>query len=150
MRSYETARRVMMIAHSIRRASAEKFSCRISEIHWGECLRMAWAEVKAEDSKTIVVDTIRTFTNSWTKPGTTEERLYLNEKKSAAFIGLEVRRYKSGSIKYAELDGEEISHSEAYRIFRSMEKVYFDVTTGKWIHPYGDKALNLILEKLAA
>ena len=41
------ASRAMKLAHHIRRESAERFGCRISEIHWGECLRMAWAEVKA-------------------------------------------------------------------------------------------------------
>lgn len=52
MRTYETARRVMITAHQVRRAAAEKFSCRISEIHWGECLRMAWASVKTPAIRT--------------------------------------------------------------------------------------------------
>ena len=152
MRTYETARRVMTTAHNIRRAAAEKFNCRISEIHWGECLRMAWASVKEEgNTMNNTIDIIRTFTNSWTHPRTGEERLYLNEDKAAKFIGLEVRRYKTGNIKFSEIDGEEISHSEAYRILGSMDRVFFDVTTGTWDHRHtSDRALKLILAKLSA
>ena len=146
MRTYEIARRVMTTAHNIRRAAAEKFNCRISEIHWGECLRMAWASVKED-----IIDTIRMFTNSWTHPRTGAERLYLDEDKAAKFIGLEVRRYKTGNIKFSAIDGEEISHSEAYRILGSMDRVFFDVTTGTWDHRHtSDRALKIILAKLSA
>jgi len=31
----------MTRAHQIRRAAAEKFNCKVSEIHFGECLRLA-------------------------------------------------------------------------------------------------------------
>lgn len=31
----------MTKAHQIRKAAAEKFNCKVSEIHFGECLRMA-------------------------------------------------------------------------------------------------------------
>lgn len=144
MINYEIARRVMTTAHNIRREAATKFSCPISEIHWGECLRMAWAEVRNPST----LDIIRTFTDSWTKPGTSEERLYLDEGKAAQFIGLEVLRYKSGSIKHAKLEGEAISNSAAEKIFFSMAKAYFDVATGTWIHPFGNKAVNLITKKL--
>ena len=150
MRAYETARRVMITAHSIRRAAAIRFSCRISEIHWGECLRMAWAGVKAEIKNSSIVDTIRTFTKSWMKPGTSEERLYIDEAKAAAFIGLEVLSYKSGSIKAAKLNGEDISNNAANKIFFSMGKAYYDVTRAQWFTCFGDKALKLILEKLSA
>ena len=94
------------------------------------------------------LETIKTFTKSWTKPGTTEERLYLDREKAAAFIGLAVSRYKSGSIKHAELDGEEISNSQAHKIFSSMDKAYYDVSSGTWHHEYGEKAVDLIRGKL--
>ena len=41
------ASRAMKAAHRIRREAAERFGCRLSEIRWSECLKMAWAEVKA-------------------------------------------------------------------------------------------------------
>ena len=96
------------------------------------------------------IDTIRTFTHSWTKPGTTEERLYLDEDKAAAFIGLNVIRYKSGSIKNATLNGEEISNNKADKIFFSMGRAYYDVASETWHHPFGNRAVELILAKLAA
>ena len=151
MTTYETARRVMTTAHNIRRAAAEKFNCRISEIHWGECLRMAWASVKEEgNTMNNTIDIIRTFTHSWTKPGTTEERLYLDEDKTAKFIGLNVIRYKSGSIKHATLNGEEISNNKADKIFFSMGRAYYDVTSETWHHPFGNRAVEMILAKLEA
>lgn len=42
-----TARRVMILAHSLRKAAAARFNCAASEILFSECLRMAWAEIKA-------------------------------------------------------------------------------------------------------
>ena len=33
------ARRVMIIAHTFRREAAARYSCRISEICWSECLK---------------------------------------------------------------------------------------------------------------
>lgn len=43
-----TARRVMILAHATRRAAAARFNCPASDILFSECLRMAWAEIKAE------------------------------------------------------------------------------------------------------
>ena len=145
----ETTRRVMTTAHQIRRSAAERFNCLISEILWSECLRMAWAEVKTASKKHSIVNTIRTFTNSWTKPGTNEERLYLDKGKTADFIGLEADRYKSGSIKSAILNGEKISNNYAFKIFLSMDKAYYNVQNGKW-YALSDEAIDLIIEKIDA
>lgn len=51
-----TARRVMIIAHATRRAAAARWNCRLGEIAWSECLRMAWADVKAESRPQIKVN----------------------------------------------------------------------------------------------
>lgn len=41
--TYDLAR-VMRRAWSIRRAAAAEFDCKVTAVHWGECLRAAWAE----------------------------------------------------------------------------------------------------------
>lgn len=38
--------RAMRRAHEIRRDAATRLNCTTSEIHWGECLRQAWAEIR--------------------------------------------------------------------------------------------------------
>lgn len=43
-----------------------------------------------------------------------QTRYYVNGWTEA--VGLEVERYKTGSIRFAYLDGEHISNAEAYRI----------------------------------
>ena len=57
----ETARRVMILAHATRCAAAARFNCKTSEINWSECLKMAWAEVKAEASKPKIVTNEKGF-----------------------------------------------------------------------------------------
>ena len=42
----ETARRVMTTAWTIRRNAATHFACRVSEIAFSPCLRMAWQQVR--------------------------------------------------------------------------------------------------------
>ena len=39
-------RRVMMLAHAIRREAVARYNCKASEIIFGECLKMAWNAVK--------------------------------------------------------------------------------------------------------
>jgi transcriptional regulator with XRE-family HTH domain len=51
--------------------------------------------------------------------------LYLEQDVWAELIGLDVRRRRNGNISYAELDGERISNSRAYRILGSVEYVYW-------------------------
>lgn len=94
------------------------------------------------------IETIRTFTKSWTHPRTGEERLYLDQDAACRFIGLDVLRYKSGSIKHATLDGETISNTLAFRIVGAMHKAYYSLTTGKW-YADRDDAIDLIIDKLA-
>ena len=54
-------RRVMMLAHAIRRAAAARFDCRAAEIIFGECLKMAWAEIKAEANKSQIITNEKGF-----------------------------------------------------------------------------------------
>ena len=94
------------------------------------------------------LETIRSFTNSWTHPRTSEERLYLDQDAACRFIGLAVQRYKSGGIKHATLDGERVSNTLAFRIVGSMHRAYYSVTTGKW-YADRDDAIDLVIDKLA-
>lgn len=55
------------------------------------------------------------------------DRVYLNDWER--FIGLEITRYNTGNIRFALLDNETISNSEAGRILGAVRKVYFDVPT---------------------
>ena len=54
-------RRVMMRAHAIRRVAAARFDCRAAEIIFGECLRQAWAEIKAEACKPQIITNEKGF-----------------------------------------------------------------------------------------
>lgn len=103
-----------------------------------------------EDAMFDKLATIRTFTKSWTKPGTDQERLYIDKNAAAAFVGLEVQYYKSGAVKSAYLDGEKLSNNKAQKIIDSMSKTYFDVSSGEWVTGWSDEALDLITEKLEA
>lgn len=67
--------------------------------------------------------------NRWTKGK--YDRMYFNIDRGG---GLEIEYYKSGNISYAELDGEKISNSQAYRILAVT--AYVDVATGE-PHVYG-------------
>lgn len=53
------------------------------------------------------------------------DRLYINADQ----LGLECKYYKTGNIKAAMFNGEEISNSEGYRM--KAAKTYIDVTTGE-------------------
>ena len=61
--------------------------------------------------------------NRWQKGNM--DRLYIN----ATQLGLCCEYYKTGNIKYAEMNGTEISNSEARRLKGS--KTYIDVKTEK-------------------
>ena len=60
------------------------------------------------------------------------DRLYIN----ASQLGLNCEYYKTGNIKYAEINGAEISNCEARRMKGS--KTYIDVKTEK---VYSDNAI---------
>ena len=57
----ETARRVMILAHAFRHEAASFFFFFSSEISWSECLKMAWAEVKAEAGKPKIITNEKGF-----------------------------------------------------------------------------------------
>lgn len=48
-----TRRNVMTMAHQIRRDAATQHNCNASEINFSECLRMAWARIRATASRPV-------------------------------------------------------------------------------------------------
>lgn len=83
---------------------------------------MAWAEAKAStmtDEEKIATLEAKGF-KRWTKYG--KDRLYINAEK---LLNLEIHYRKSGSISFSEMDGESISHGEAYRLIGS--KIWIDL-----------------------
>lgn len=72
----------------------------------------------------------------WVHPATGETRVYLNGWER--FIKLEVWRYKTGNISYAELNGEKISNSRAGKIL--CARVWWSDVDGK-VHVTGRSVL---------
>ena len=56
-------------------------------------------------------------------------RLYLAPEAVAALVGLEIARYHTGNIRWAAIDGEEISNGEAHRMLDSWEGAWIDLDT---------------------
>lgn len=52
--------------------------------------------------------------NSWSKPGTDEVRIYLDDW--AGLAGLKITTYGTGNISHAELDGEKVSNGKACKL----------------------------------
>ena len=77
----------------------------------------------------------------WTKG--TYDRLYIN----ATSLGLEYETYKSGSIRSATFNGEEISNSRAGRMLAM--KMYIDVATGE-LHTTNGKGVQVDADLAAA
>lgn len=59
----------------------------------------------------------------WTRYG--NDRLYLRGIEK--LIGLEYKKYNTGNIKSASLQGDEISNSRCYRILGTLDKGYYDI-----------------------
>lgn len=92
---------------------------------------------KEETRVDITTETMVAIGGSrWTKAG--KDRVYINEWTS--YIGLDVHRYNTGNISYAELDGREISNSEAARLLNAVYKVYYDTADDKLHIQWGGRS----------
>nr|DAL24383.1 MAG TPA_asm: hypothetical protein [Caudoviricetes sp.] len=110
---------IMKRAWEIARAAENESGYRAVEFI-AEALRMAWAEAKEmTDDEKIAALEAKGF-KRWTKYG--KDRLYINAK---TLLNLEIHYRKSGSISFSEMNGESISHSEAYRLIGS--KIWIDL-----------------------
>lgn len=82
-------------------------------------------------AKKVIRYTVETMTaiggRRWQKNG--NDRVYLNGFE--VIPGLELDRYKSGSISGAWLDDEKVSNAEGGRLATAVDKVYFDAADGK-------------------
>lgn len=63
------------------------------------------------------------------------DRVYFNDWPE--FAGIETTRYGTGNISSATYQGEGISNSQGYKLLGSIDKLYFDVNTGKIHVRYG-------------
>lgn len=59
-----------------------------------------------------------------------KDRIYINIENMLAVFGLEITRYKTGNISYAELHGEKISNSKAYKLLSG--KIYYCLKAKKF------------------
>jgi hypothetical protein len=85
-----------------------------------EALRMAWKEAKeTTDEEKIAALEAKGF-KRWTKYE--KDRMYINAK---TLLNLDIDYRKSGTICSSKMNGEEISHSEAYRLLGS--KIWVDL-----------------------
>jgi hypothetical protein len=84
-----------------------------------------------------VVYSIETMTaiggNRWQRGDM--DRIYINNW--AEFAGLETSHYGTGNISSASYQGETVSNRQAGLIAGAINKVWFDVTTGKLQGTYG-------------
>lgn len=80
-------------------------------------------------TKTIKLSTLLSTGKLWEKGE--HSRIYLNESEVAAILGFTWARYKTGNIKRAAFDGEEIYNAEMRRVFGALEGVYYNNHTKK-------------------
>jgi len=76
-------------------------------------------------------------------------RIYFNDL--AKLLGLVVEKYNTGSISYAELNGQKISNSSASKMISNLyyAKVWFDFTTEKFESKnISSDDFNTIVEKI--
>lgn len=116
---------IMNTAWKIRKAA---------KITMSEALKKAWQIAKAMVLGARV----------WEKGG--KSRLYLNEA-GKAIIGLTYGCYNSGSIRWAELNGEEISNAECGRVFNALYGAYLDLADWS-IHTGLSKSAASVKESL--
>ena len=75
-------------------------------------------------TKTIKLSALLSTGKLWEKGE--HSRTYLNAEDVATELGFTWARYKTGNIKRAAYDGEEIYNAEMRRVFGALEGVYFD------------------------
>lgn len=69
----------------------------------------------------------------WQRSGM--DRVYFNNW--AAFAGLELSYYDTGNISGATWQGELVSNSQGYKLATSIDKLWFDVTDGRFHARFG-------------
>lgn len=109
----------MTKAWEISREAAKKFGGKASD-YFRSALKMAWDIIRG-----ITVNTEQKLLGlgleSWKG-----KRIYIKDDFFEVVFGLKLDRYKSGQIKKAYLNGEEISNTQAWKLSQ-RENIYFDI-----------------------
>lgn len=118
---------VMTKAHQIRKTAAVKFNCKVSEIHFGECLRMAHNgdEIEAVSCTKEIAAQVATELGGriWEGYGKTRVYLYKNWMGiSADGIDLSgLGRNHNEEMKAAAYKAAEENGLEVYEIYRGCK-----------------------------
>ena len=83
----------------------------------------------------------------WEHPRTGEKRIYLN-KVAQELLDIEVERYKTGSLKYFSMKGEEETNSYGNEVIDAIEKAYYDVDNKKIVLSSNNRASKAVGEML--
>lgn len=83
----------------------------------------------------------------WEHPRTGEKRIYLN-KVAQELLDIEVERYKTGSLKYFSMKGEEESNSYGNEVIDAIQKAYYDVDNKKIVLSSNNRASKAVGEML--
>lgn len=91
---------------------------------------------KIEITEKMIDNLTELGANRWTKAG--RDRLYI-KKAAPELIGLRYKRYGTGNISDAQINGEHISNSACGRILSNLDKAFIDLKTGEIVLPLNDK-----------
>lgn len=91
---------------------------------------------KIEITEKMIDNLTELGANRWTKAG--RDRLYI-KKAAPELIGLRYKRYGTGNISDAQINGEHISNSACGRILSNLDKAFIDLKTGEIVLPNNDK-----------
>lgn len=105
MKTNETARRVMILAHAFRREAAARHNCKASEILFGECLKMAWNAMKTRPE--MVEQYINKVEEKKVEKKAASNKIPTNEK---GFVAFQHRNWNYNGDKntWARVDGDKL------------------------------------------
>lgn len=98
-------RRVMPLAHAIRRAAAARFDCKASEIIFGECLKMAWNAVKTRP------EMVEQYINKLEEKKAASNEVNGHKVNEKGFVVFESRNWNYNGDKntWARVDGDKLT-----------------------------------------
>ena len=102
---------------------------------FGECLHEAWTVAK-----------MTLIGNLWEKYG--KRRVYFDRDMVMDLCGVKVDYYKSGNVRYAEVDGVQLSNTDGRRWLSSCDGIFFDLVSGQFGAKYGGSYVNSAIEKI--
>lgn len=100
-----------------------------------EALRRAWKSAKL----------LLAGGKSWIK--NSYNRIYINNDALLSVVGYEWGYYKTGNLEWATINNDHISNSKFSKIFHSVNKFWYDVTTGKFDSQLNSSIGNDLVEE---